>query len=149
MAGEWRPSQRLMYRVGNLQASPSWLEVPIEGKEAFLERLGDAAEFGDLSEADQQMIRAGELEVAAGRSPVFEDPSTWGDWAAIDAALDADDFEALDRALELVGPGDGAGMAPVVEPADDGVDEAELALYDDDSPVEGKALGADDDGWVG
>jgi hypothetical protein len=150
------PSQRLIHRVGNLHASPTWMAMVAEQQDELDRRVIAAEEFADLSAEDQDLIRRGELEVSAGLSPRFQDPSTWGDWTAIEQAMDSGDNEALDRALEMVGPGDGNGM--VGPDVDDGgelsaEDEAELAMYADDTGDdlvdEAKGLGPDDDGWVG
>lgn len=152
------PDRTLTYRVGNLQAAPVWLEVSTDAKEAFMDRVFAAVTFGDLPAEDQALIRRGELEVSAGRSSHYQDPSTWGDWAAIEAALDAGDDAALDAALETVGPGEGGGMVDPDEAALTPEEEAELATYDepaDDTTGEVKALEVeegldpDDDGWVG
>jgi hypothetical protein len=121
---------RLLNRVGVLQASPRWEGMPPAQQEAFEARVlalasREDAGFDDLSEADKELIRAGELEVSAGKSSRFTDPATWGDWAAIDAAIDAEDTEALDRELEMVGPLDGPAAGSV-----DGAPETKAADFD-------------------
>jgi hypothetical protein len=127
------PSAELLHRFAVLQASPSWLQMSWEDKEAFEGRLQSVYATGDLSSEDQELLRNGALEVAAGKSPTLTDPQEWGDWAAIDAAVDADNDTALDAALLTVGRGFEVGM-PILEPDPADVDTEDLP---------------DDNDWVG
>lgn len=145
------PLAVLYHLYGLLQSSSLWLTVPDEEKDALSERVLDATQVSDLSAEDQTLLRRGALDVSAGNSPVLTDPSDWGDWEAIDAALEDGDLgdldtaqlAVLDRALLTVG---GYGVVEEEQP-----DEVESPEEDagEDPADEVKALGVDDDGWVG
>lgn len=143
--------RRLLHRIDVLHASPLWLRLGSEAQDAFDDRLLDASELDDLEGEDRELLRRACLEVAAGRSETLLDPADWGDVAAIDAAADAEDWEALEAAFDTIG-GYGAAVvddAPSEEPSDAG------PLDDDGFPAVAEGKGFDfvadewDGEWVG
>ena len=95
---------RILDRLTVLAYAPVWDTMADEPKRAFLERLtADPVTWGDVAEADKQLIRRGEFEVSAGKSRHLVDPSTWGDHQRIDAAVDSGNVDELDDALYTVG----------------------------------------------
>lgn len=98
------PSARLLRRYSVLGASPLWVEIGTARQDELDRHLFEVDDFAELPEADKDLIRRGEQQVAAGMSEEWVRPEDWGDWAAIEAAVDSGDVDALDRALETVGP---------------------------------------------
>jgi len=124
-------SSRLVHRIGLFYGSAvvggklSWAE-----QDALKERLIDASTLADLSAGDRQLLRDGVFAVSAGNVPgMFADPLEQGDWAAIDAAIDSEDDDALERALDTVGRGYGVAAAggdfAALEPLSDDLDDDE------------------------
>lgn len=150
---------RLMQRRDLFLESPVIGELSDAEYEALKERLFDAYTYGELSDEDRTLLQRGVMAVAAQGIPhLGVGPS--GDLAAIDAGIDASDDgdgdEALEEALDSVGPGlYGYGPAPLADSLDgDATDDAEDVqdgpVDDDGFPlVEDELPSADDEGWVG
>lgn len=151
------PSLQLAHRAGLLDATPTGAALSAEDRAGLQARIQAAEELGDLQPADRALLRKAVEEVAAGRSELT-DPLEWGDWRAIDAAIDADDEAALERALDTVGrgielvgwDGDFSKLQPLVagEPEPD---FAEQGVTDDPEDLEDPEDLPDvaDDQWVG
>lgn len=151
---------RTLQRVGTFTASPTWRTMSPADQDGFQTRvLALHVEVPDnaweaLSPADRDLIRTGELEVAAGRSESLTDPTEHGDPSAIDAALEADDDDALDAALFAVGNAYGARLSWTTgEPLDEDLGELDADGNEpDDEPAESESKGhleASDFDWVG
>lgn len=98
------PDLRLAHRAGLLTVTPTGAAMSHDERFALLERCAEADTLADLSAADREVLRSAAFDVSDGRSTL--DPVlNAGDWEAIDAAEDADDEEALERALDTVGRG--------------------------------------------
>lgn len=148
------PSLQLAHRAGLLDATPEGERLSPADRDALQQRILAADELDDLSADDQAVLRRAVLQVAAGQSEM-RDPLEWGDWRAIDAAIDADDEAALERALDTVGRGIelvgwngdfskltplGDGPEPDLEPA---------GVTDDPEDLEEDLPEVDDSDWVG
>jgi hypothetical protein len=127
-----------------LYAAPCLLELPVEEQDALQERLIMAEDLPDLSEADRALLQKATFEVAAGKSSTFQHASEWGNWEMIDAAVDAEDEEALEVALDTVGRGYGYFPGAPEGSEDGDVDlDVEPALDDEGNPTDAgaKAIG--------
>lgn len=82
------PSRALLERLGRAEHSPLLMGMPFAVRKALERRVIAVREFDQLSDADQELIEAGEREVSAGLSPTLQNPADWGgDWAAEDLAV--------------------------------------------------------------
>lgn len=96
-------SPRLSQRIDLFAASPTAAELDPETYDALRARLLAARTYAELNAADRQLIQQGVLQMHAfGAARMGASP---GDARAVDAALDAEDDEALEAALDTVAAG--------------------------------------------
>lgn len=147
-------TEDLMSRYAVLQSSPSWGGVPPARRDELKAHVIAADDLADLTDSDRDLLRQGALEVSAGRGPAVGNVNEWGDWAAIDAAVESGDLDELDEALGTVGLTEAGGLrwdpttraANVATAADDDLDGLDGLGDVPATETKGADLGSD---WVG
>lgn len=96
-------SPRLSQRIDLFLASPVAAQMESDAYEALRARLLAASTYAELDVSDRELLQHGVLEMHAfGAAQMGASP---GDAQAVDAALDAEDAEALEVALDTVAAG--------------------------------------------
>lgn len=85
------PNAELFQRYGTAGMTPVVGSMSYDEQAAFRARVFAVETFDELDPADQALIERAEAIVAAGEAPTLAGPVPGADWAAEDAALDADE----------------------------------------------------------